>query len=79
MFDAPPDVISFHQDVNEGLELAYTFHKGMEDGYHIPVVRGKLTRNIGTNFPDVLDELQAAFAEELAEVTDGSTFTILLR
>jgi hypothetical protein len=79
MFDAPVDVISFHHDVKHTLELEYTFHKHMEDSYHVPVVRGKLTQNIGTMVPDILDEMQAAFADELAGITDGSTFTILLR
>jgi hypothetical protein len=40
------------------------------DFYHINVIRTTLTRNIGTKFPDVLDEISTAFSE-LIPAKDG--------
>ncbi len=33
--------------------------------YHIPLVRGQLTRNIGALFPEIRDEIVAAFGDAI--------------
>jgi hypothetical protein len=40
------------------------------DPYHVAVVRGLLTRHLGICFPDIYDEVVAAFSD-LIPVTDG--------
>ncbi|KAF9235150.1 cytochrome P450 [Melanogaster broomeanus] len=35
------------------------------DAYHIPIVRSRLTRNLGTLYPDIRDEVSTAFEEIL--------------
>ena len=40
------------------------------DPYHIDIVRGSMTRNLGNKFPDVRDEIEAAF-DDLVPKTDG--------
>lgn len=41
------------------------------DPFHVPVVRTTLTRNLGSRFEDLVDELSTAFAE-LIPVTSGA-------
>ena len=42
--------------------------------YQIDTVRGSLTRNIGTMFPEVRDEIVAAFTDEIP-VKDGTSLS----
>lgn len=41
------------------------------NGYHIPIIRTTLTRNLGALFPDVRDELASAF-DEIIPPTKGT-------
>ena len=45
------------------LQLRHTLGPGIDDQFHVAVVRDKLTRNLAAVFPDVLDEVCAAFRE----------------
>ncbi len=38
--------------------------------YHVPLVRNQLTRNIGALFPEIRDEIVAAFSD-IIPVADG--------
>lgn len=44
----------------------------MEDTSHIDVVRSHLTRNIAALFPDVQDEIAAAFPEYIPTKGNGT-------
>ena len=44
----------------------------MNDGYHMDVVRTKLTRNIVNTFKDVRDELLTAFDASIPVSGDGA-------
>ncbi|EEB97378.1 hypothetical protein MPER_03314, partial [Moniliophthora perniciosa FA553] len=48
------------------------------DPYHIGVVRGALTRNLGVKFDEVREEIVAAFADEMP-ATNDSIFQIVAR
>lgn len=47
--------------------MAHVFGKEITetDWYHIGVIRGPLTRNIWSRFPDILDEVQFTLGEKL--------------
>ncbi|KAJ6568361.1 cytochrome P450 [Mycena vulgaris] len=58
--------LSFHQSTNEFLQTRYTLGRGIErDPYHPTVIRTSLSRNVGTRFPDVRDEIVCSFSELL--------------
>ncbi|EMD34619.1 hypothetical protein CERSUDRAFT_86021 [Gelatoporia subvermispora B] len=60
----PDDQVSFEQGAAELLQSKYTLGRDTaEDPYHIEVIREKLTRNLATLLPDVMDEIQHAFNE----------------
>ncbi|KAJ7688405.1 hypothetical protein B0H17DRAFT_657154 [Mycena rosella] len=57
----------FYQSINEFLQTGYTMGWGIEKNpYHAGVVRTSMTRNLGTLFPEVRDEIVAAFDDLLA-------------
>jgi len=71
LVDAPEDKISFHTSAKEQVQLKYTFGESLaNDDHHAHIIRTKLTRKIGDLMPDMVDELSAAFEEELT-VGDG--------
>lgn len=63
---APENVLSFNEATAQSLQTKYTIGREVfENGYHKSVVRSPLTRNLGVLFPDMHDELVAAFADEI--------------
>jgi hypothetical protein len=59
------------------LQMEYTIgHEQHYDPYHIVVVRNPMTRNIGVCFPDIRNEVVAAF-EDLVPATTGGNLTVL--
>ncbi|KDQ57928.1 hypothetical protein JAAARDRAFT_34744 [Jaapia argillacea MUCL 33604] len=61
---APDNVLSFAEAINESLAITYTLGSNVHhDGYHIPIVRSQLTRSLAKLFPDVRDEVAAAFTD----------------
>ncbi|TCD68632.1 hypothetical protein EIP91_010287 [Steccherinum ochraceum] len=61
---AGDDELSFDEAVAESLQVDYTLGPTIHsNGYHIPIIRTTLTRNLGALFPDVRDELASAFTE----------------
>ncbi|KAJ6567199.1 cytochrome P450 [Mycena vulgaris] len=64
--NAPESELSFYKSINEFLQTGYTMGWGIEkDPYHAGVVRTSMTRNLGTLFPEVRDEIVAAFDDLL--------------
>ncbi|KAJ7499254.1 cytochrome P450 [Mycena latifolia] len=58
--------LSFYQSINEFLQTGYTMGWGIENNpYHAGVVRTSMTRNLGTLFPEVRDEIVTAFDDIL--------------
>ncbi|TBU42680.1 cytochrome P450 [Dichomitus squalens] len=60
---SPDDELSSMEGSTQVLQLRHTLGPGIDDQFHVAVVRDKLTRNLAAVFPDVLDEVQAAFRE----------------
>jgi hypothetical protein len=59
------------------LQLEYTIgHEQHHDPYQIVVIRSPMTRNIGVCFPDIRNEVVAAF-EDLVPATTGGNLTVL--
>ncbi|KAG7445281.1 cytochrome P450 [Guyanagaster necrorhizus] len=57
--------------MSEDVSMDYTFGRYIRiDPYHLDVVRGALTRNIGTCFADVQDEIKAAFRDNIPITED---------
>jgi len=46
---------------------------GWDNQYHVDVIRHALTKNIGGKFPEVIDEVDRAFSDAVAEhmTSDG--------
>ncbi|KAF7309424.1 Cytochrome P450 [Mycena indigotica] len=64
--NAREEDLSFHQSTNEFLQTRYTLGRGIErDPYHPVVIRTSLSRNVGSRFPDVRDEIVCSFADLL--------------
>ncbi|KAG5651327.1 hypothetical protein H0H81_009080 [Sphagnurus paluster] len=60
----PEDVLSFHEAVNESLQIEFTLGPAISDNpYHIPIIRSQLTRNLPALFPAVQEEVAAAFSD----------------
>ncbi|KAF8735505.1 hypothetical protein AX14_001941 [Amanita brunnescens Koide BX004] len=74
---APDDQLSFldaiaetiHTDVLLGAETHY-------DTFHLEIIKSHLTRNIASRFPDIQDEIAAAFPEYIP--TKGNEWTTLV-
>lgn len=66
MYDAPETELSFVTPVSDTLELAYTFNSHMAvDHYHALVVKAQLSRHIPAMMDDIVDEVGAAFEDEI--------------
>ncbi|KAA1468096.1 cytochrome P450 [Dentipellis sp. KUC8613] len=80
---APDDVLSFSEAVSRSLQVDYTLGNAVNNNpYHISIIRSQLTRNLASIFPDVREELVAAFddaipAKEHGWVTMPATETIM--
>ncbi|EEB87999.1 hypothetical protein MPER_14421, partial [Moniliophthora perniciosa FA553] len=71
---APEDVLSFQEGANVTVQTDYTFGTSIRlDPYHIPVIQGPLTRNLGDKILDLRNEAAASFGDEipLTEVWDA--------
>lgn len=67
IFDAPEDTLSFHGSSREQLQLKHTMGRSLVDNnYHVAVIKAELTRHISVKMPDIVDELNAAFKDELS-------------
>lgn len=51
-------------------------HHIHEDPYHITVVRQHLTRNLASTFPEMYQELCAAFDDYIPATVDGLSFLV---
>ncbi|ESK93240.1 cytochrome p450 [Moniliophthora roreri MCA 2997] len=68
---ASDDILSFHEAVNAMLQTRYTLGQAVaDDPWHVAVVRGALTRNIGAKFDDIREEIIAAFSDEMPATTE---------
>ncbi|KAF5363880.1 hypothetical protein D9756_000065 [Leucocoprinus leucothites] len=63
---ATDDSLSFLDAIEQAGQFDYTISPKLKaDYFHINVVRGPMTRNIGTRFPDFLDEINKTFEDLL--------------
>ena len=46
--------------------------------YHVPIVRGQLTRNIGALYPEIIDEIRTAFHDVLNLSDNGEHPALIL-
>ncbi|PSS38083.1 hypothetical protein PHLCEN_2v63 [Hermanssonia centrifuga] len=68
---APDDQLSFEEAVQKTLHTEWTLGRSLNHNrYHIPLVRGPLTRNIGALFPEIRDEIVAAFGDVIPVADD---------
>ncbi|KAG9308977.1 cytochrome P450 [Chiua virens] len=64
---APDDALSFLEFVNEAIQVTHTFgHEIHHNPYHIPIVRSRLTQNIGSLYPEIRNEIITAFDDVFA-------------
>ncbi|KAF7360228.1 Cytochrome P450 [Mycena venus] len=68
---APDDFLSISEATNSLLHLEHTMgHEQHHDPYQIAVIRTPMTRNIGVCFPDIRNEVVAAFEDLVPAKTD---------
>ncbi|KAI0758034.1 cytochrome P450 [Fomes fomentarius] len=67
---SPDDELSSVEGTAEVLQLRHTLGPGVDDQFHVAVVRDKLTRNLAALYPDVLDEITEAFHEYIPAKED---------
>ncbi|TDL22832.1 cytochrome P450 [Rickenella mellea] len=61
---APDNKISIDAAVSDILAIEYTLGlRLIDNGYHIPIIRSQLTRNLATVFPDARDEIVQSFLD----------------
>ncbi|KXN92692.1 Ent-kaurene oxidase, partial [Leucoagaricus sp. SymC.cos] len=61
---APINVLSFRAEIAERFQNRYTMGRVISnDFYHIEVIRSTLTRNLGSRFSDIRDEILASFQD----------------
>lgn len=71
---APEEVLSFHDMINEFLQVEWTLGYGVAHRpYHIPLVRTKLTQTIASNVPSMLGEIRSAFHSLVGEPKGKAT------
>ncbi|KAJ8469311.1 hypothetical protein ONZ51_g9081 [Trametes cubensis] len=64
------DELSAVEGTSQVLQLRHTLGPGVDDQFHVAVVRDKLTRSLQVLCPDVLDEVSAAFQEYIPAKED---------
>ncbi|KAK7058630.1 hypothetical protein VNI00_002266 [Paramarasmius palmivorus] len=70
---APDNILSFKSAVDELFQTKITVGEIVAtDPWHFDIIKGPLTKNISAKFPEMHDEMIAAFADELP-FTDGGT------
>lgn len=68
LFSAPDADLNFLEAKLEHLDLRYTFKLNVHDDWHIDMIRNQLTQKIPELMPQMVDELTAAFHDELEPV-----------
>ena len=72
LFDGPEDRLSFGQSLIRVGHFDYGFNGNILNSYHADVIRNQLTQNIQAKMPDIVDEVNAGFANELEPIiTEG--------
>ncbi|KAG6866486.1 hypothetical protein C0991_003030 [Blastosporella zonata] len=75
---APDDHISFTEAAAESIQTIYTMGPEIHfDQYHVDVVKSSLTRSLVERFPDVQDEIAAAF-QDFVPATENWTPVLAL-
>ncbi|KAH9916523.1 cytochrome P450 [Fomitopsis serialis] len=83
MYHLPDDVLSLRHAAGEELQLPYTMGQQIEDNpYHLPVLRGRLTRHIEYLVKECLDELPLAIEDDIGKLcgdqwTEMNAFDVL--
>lgn len=65
VFRASNDELNFFEAMLEDNDFSHTFLGDVYNSYHVGVIRNKLTRNISTIMPSIVDELNAALDDEI--------------
>ncbi|KAI3621172.1 cytochrome p450 [Moniliophthora roreri] len=74
---APEDVLSFQEGANVTVQTDHTFGTSIrQDPYHISVIQGSLTRNLGDKILDLRKEAVASFGDEIP-ITEGNLYRLV--
>lgn len=78
-FEAPENRLSFMSELIKAGAFDYGFVCDALNHFHIDVIRNQLTQNIAAYMPAILDELNAALADELDHlVTKGRRLEVFV-
>ncbi|KZT39045.1 cytochrome P450 [Sistotremastrum suecicum HHB10207 ss-3] len=68
---APDDQLSFEDAMNDMLQLEWVMGREIiHNNYHLPLFRTHFTRDLGLMYPDIIDEIGAAFSERISPQAD---------
>ena len=65
VFHASNDELNFLEATLEDSDFSQTFLGNVYNSYHVGVIRNKLTRNISTIMPSIVEEINAALDDEI--------------
>ncbi|KZO94408.1 cytochrome P450 [Calocera viscosa TUFC12733] len=66
------DTFSLKEEVNDLIELQYTLGPSIaNDHWHASVIRRQMTQNLAAKFPELYEEIQRAFLDELNLPANG--------
>lgn len=72
LFEAPEDRLSFNKAALRRGYFNYAFKADILNTYHVDIIRNQLTQNLQAKMSDIVDELNASFADEFDRfITDG--------
>jgi hypothetical protein len=70
---APNDTLDMFAPIFDNGGFSYSFKGNLTDGWHVPVIRHQLTRNLSILLPEMVDELNAAMKDEFDSVITDRT------
>ncbi|ESK95651.1 cytochrome p450 [Moniliophthora roreri MCA 2997] len=74
---APEDVLSFQEGANVTVQTDHTFGTSIrQDPYHISVIQGSLTRNLGDKILDLRKEAVASFGDEIPITEEWTSYPV---
>ena len=75
LFDATEDRLSFNKATLRRGHFNYAFKADILNTYHVDIIRKNLTQNTHGKMSDIVDELNASFADELDPFITGGNNT----
>ncbi|EJD49195.1 cytochrome P450 [Auricularia subglabra TFB-10046 SS5] len=75
---APDDVLSFREAVADSMQADYTLGDWRDESLlHVGLIKARLTRSLPHLFPSAMDEINAAYEDEVTSKLNGNEWTTM--